>query len=188
MTKEERSAYNKAYREANKDKKKITQKAYYEANKDRLSEMNRKNREDKKDEIKAYNKAYREANKERLREYYKQRRLNDSLFALKTRIKNLVKKSFTDRGKKKNTKTELILGCSYNDFKLYVESKFEPWMTWENRGKYNGTENYGWDIDHRIPLDTAETEEDIIRLNHYTNLQPLCSYVNRDVKKNLIIY
>jgi hypothetical protein len=51
-------------------------------------------------------------------------------------------------------------------------------------GKYNGELNYGWDIDHIIPLAPAETEEDVIRLNHYTNLQPLCSYTNRYIKKD----
>ena len=40
------------------------------------------------------------------------------------------------------------------------------------------------DIDHIIPLSSAKTEEDIIRLNHYTTLQPLCSYTNRYIKKN----
>ena len=58
-------------------------------------------------------------------------------------------------------------------------------MTWENRGLYNGEFNYGWDIDHIIPLSSAETEEDIIKLNHYTNLQPLCSKINRDIKKDI---
>lgn len=60
-------------------------------------------------------------------------------------------------------------------------------MTWENRGLYNGELNYGWDIDHIIPLASAEKEEDIIRLNHYTNLQPLCSYTNRYIKKATLI-
>jgi cytidylate kinase len=55
----------------------------------------------------------------------------------------------------------------------------------KNRGKYNGTFNFGWDIDHMIPVSTAKTEEDVIRLNHYTNLQPLCSKINRDIKRNL---
>jgi hypothetical protein len=36
--------------------------------------------------------------------------------------------------------------------------------------------NKSWDIDHIIPISSAKTKEDIIRLNHYTNLQPLCSY------------
>jgi len=44
-----------------------------------------------------------------------------------------------------------------------------------------------WDIDHIIPTSTAKTEEDIIRLNHHTNLQPLCSYMNIIVKKDNII-
>ena len=59
-------------------------------------------------------------------------------------------------------------------------------MTWENRGLYNGEFNFGWDLDHIIPISTAKTEEDVIRLNHYTNFQPLCSHVNRNIKKNKI--
>lgn len=67
-----------------------------------------------------------------------------------------------------------------------MESKFEDWMSWDNQGLYNGELNYGWDIDHIIPISTAKNEEDIIRLNHYTNLQPLCSKVNRDIKRDTI--
>ena len=57
-------------------------------------------------------------------------------------------------------------------------------MNWENRGLYNGDFDYGWDIDHIIPLSSANTEEDVIKLNQYTNLQPLCSKINRDIKKD----
>lgn len=39
-------------------------------------------------------------------------------------------------------------------------------MTWENRGLYNGELNYGWDIDHIIPLSSVNSEEEIIKLNH----------------------
>lgn len=80
-----------------------------------------------------------------------------------------------------------ILGCSFEEFKLYLESKFENWMSWENYGKYNGELNYGWDIDHIIPSSSAETEEEVYKLNYYLNLQPLCSKINRDIKKNKII-
>jgi len=48
---------------------------------------------------------------------------------------------------------------------------------------YNGSPNFGWDIDHITPVSSAKTEEDIIKLNHFTNLKPLCSYINRDIKK-----
>ena len=86
---------------------------------------------------------------------------------------------------KKSKKSQEILGCSFEDFKAYLESKFEFWMNWENYGLYNGEVNYGWDIDHIIPLSSAKLEEEIVKLNHYTNLQPLCSKVNRDIKKIL---
>jgi hypothetical protein len=39
-------------------------------------------------------------------------------------------------------------------------------MNWENQGTY-------WHMDHIIPISSAETEEDVYRLNHYTNFQPL---------------
>jgi hypothetical protein len=42
-------------------------------------------------------------------------------------------------------------------------------MTFENHGAGDDC----WQIDHIIPLLTAKTEEDVIRLSHYTNLQPL---------------
>lgn len=77
-----------------------------------------------------------------------------------------------------------MLGCSFDKFKSHLESKFESWMSWDNYGKYNGELNYGWDIDHIIPISSATTEEEIIKLNHHTNLQPLCSRVNRDIKKD----
>jgi hypothetical protein len=76
------------------------------------------------------------------------------------------------------------LGSTFEEFKIYLESKFEDWMSWENYGKYNGEVNYGWDIDHIIPLSTATSEDDIYSLSHYSNLQPLCSKTNRDIKKN----
>jgi hypothetical protein len=56
-------------------------------------------------------------------------------------------------------------------------------MSWDNYGKYNGELNYGWDLDHIIPLCTVTTIDELIKLNHYTNFQPLCSKVNRDLKR-----
>ena len=57
-------------------------------------------------------------------------------------------------------------------------------MSWSNYGKYNGDFNYGWDLDHIKPLSTSNSESDVIKLNHYSNLQPLCSKFNRDIKKD----
>ena len=59
-------------------------------------------------------------------------------------------------------------------------------MSWENYGNWSGIAtklNHSWDLDHIVPLASAICEEDIIRLNHYTNFQPLCSYTNRWIKR-----
>ena len=43
-------------------------------------------------------------------------------------------------------------------------------MNWDNAGK--------WHLDHIIPISSAKNEEDIIKLNHYTNFQPLWAIDN----------
>ncbi len=194
--------YNKEYRDLNKEKckslykewriknkeyKKLKDKEYQSNNKDKMKEYrDKRNKED----IKNYNSNYYLNNKETilLNNYYykKNRKQNDSLFKLSENIRSLISNSFKRCGFSKISKTNEILGCSFEEFKIYLESKFEYWMSWDNRGMYNGELNYGWDIDHIIPLSSAENEEDIMKLNHYTNLQPLCSYKNRNIKKNKI--
>lgn len=121
--------------------------------------------------------------------YYERfRKNNDPIFKLRKNITRTIRhallynKSSSFREK---SKIKEILGCSLQDFKAYLESQFEPWMNWDNRGLYNGQPNYGWDIDHIIPKATAKTIEEVIKLNHHTNLRPRCSYLNRvvDVRK-----
>ena len=111
-------------------------------------------------------------------------RKNNPIFKISANIRSSISTSLRENNYTKKSKTTQILGCSFDEFKTYIESKFQPWMNWDNYGLYNAEPNYGWDIDHIIPLSTAKTEEDVIRLNHYTNLQPLCSYINRVVKKD----
>ena len=212
MTKEEKKQYNKEYREKNKEKiieyKKNwyeqnktevlnNKKKYKEENKELLKQKNKQYREANKEKIKQYREAnkekikqqrkqYREANKEKINEYEKNKRKTDLIYWLKSNLRTNIAKMLKRKGYTKNSKTIEILGCTFEEFKLYLESKFESWMTWDNRGLYNGTPNYGWDIDHIIPSSSAITEKDVIKLNHYTNLQPMCSYYNRDVKKDNI--
>ena len=118
------------------------------------------------------------------RRVYRKTIVRSDISILKERIRCSIINSFRLKGYTKKYKTEYILGCSFLEFKLYLESNFEDWMTWDNYGKYNGEVNYGWDIDHITPLSSALTEDDVIKLNHYTNLQPLCSYINRVIKRD----
>ena len=107
----------------------------------------------------------------------KARRLKiDPLYKLKHSIGVAVRKSFKHRRFKKESKTGEILGATYEGTKRHIEAKFKQGWTWENRGVL-------WDLDHIIPLDTAKTPEDIIRLWHHSNLQPLECSINRNVKR-----
>jgi hypothetical protein len=116
------------------------------------------------------------------RKIYEAERRKDPIYRFKKNIRNLIYKSIIRMDYSKKSKSYDILGCTPDEFRIFIESKFESWMTWEKYGRYNGELNYGWDIDHIIPLISAKTEEELIILNHYTNLQPLCSKINRDIK------
>lgn len=165
-------------------------KEWVNKNKERRSEYVKNYSEKNKEYIKNKSRIYYYNNTKKVIDYnvsYKRnRRLNDDLFRLSENIRKSIGKSFANKNNRKNLKSELILGCTFKDFKLYIESKFEPWMTWENYGIYNGELNCGWDLDHIIPISSAKTEEDIIKLNHYTNFQPLCSYNNRNIKRGRV--
>jgi hypothetical protein len=109
---------------------------------------------------------------------------NNPLEDLKHAVRSSISMSIKRGGYTKKSNSQEILGCSYEEFKLHIETQFKDWMSWDNRGLYNGTPNYGWDVDHIIPVSSGITEEDVINLNHYTNLQPLCSYINREIKRD----
>jgi hypothetical protein len=173
--------------EDRKGKRSEETKKYYEDNKELISERQKEYRERNKEIIKERKKEYCEKNKEKINTYYRERKKNDKLFKMKTNLRSLISVVFKRNGYTKKSKTYQILGCSFEEFKAHIESLWEPWMTWENYVLYNGELNYGWDFDHIIPTNTAETEERLVQLNHYTNLQPLCSKVNRDIKRDNIV-
>ena len=71
------------------------------------------------------------------------------------------------KGISKSDTTLKILGCSLDEFKKYIEKKFEDGMNWDNYGV--------WHIDHIIPcakFDLSDPEQQKICF-HYTNLQPM---------------
>jgi hypothetical protein len=180
----------KIYQEKNKEKIQQVKKEYVLKNKKYLNEYKKKYKELYPEKVKESNRKYNEnrlndeKRKESKKKYHYARLKNDKIYNLRCLLSGIFNKSFKRNGFTKKSKTYEILGCSFFYFKIYLESKFETWMNWENRGLYNGELNYGWDIDHIIPISSAETEDDIVRLNHYTNLQPLCSKINRDIKSN----
>jgi hypothetical protein len=193
----------KEYYEKNKAKVKARAKEYYIKNKDKHNELSSIYREENKEKIKSLKQNNYQKNKEKInkksKEYYiknkseilkknkiyqKNRCVKDSTYNIRLKVRNIINKSFYRNGYTKISRTHEILGCTYEEFKQHLENQFESWMGWNNRGLYNGTPNFGWDIDHIIPLASATCEADVIRLNHYTNLRPLCSYTNRVIKRD----
>jgi hypothetical protein len=197
--------YNKKYYEENKiylnkqsiiyntdNKKSISEnkKNYYQQNKVLIANKRKEYYKNNKESINEQRKGYRENNKEKIAKQYadKQKRyLSTPIGKVSHNIRAAIRRSLVNSGYNKKYKSEMILGCTMLEFKSHLENQFEIWMNWENKGLYNGTSNYGWDIDHIVPLSSAISEDDIIKLNHYTNIQPLCSHYNRDIKRNLII-
>jgi|LakMenEpi03Aug12_release.lakeMendotaPanAssembly.Ray.scaffolds.fasta_scaffold405284_2 hypothetical protein len=115
---------------------------------------------------------YKDKSNERNLQRYK----NDPI----VRLKHLLRSRLAKYVKRKSVPMNNIIGCDWNELKNYIENKFVDGMTWENWGQY------GWHVDHIIPLDSATTENDLYKLSHYTNLQPLWAKDNR-LKSNKIL-
>lgn len=156
-------------------------KKYKEENKEYLREYNRKWQIENKEYVKQSKLLYNSENKDLInayrREYTKRRRLEDSNFKLTCDIRTLILYSYKRacNGEfNKSGSTEEIIGCSMLDFINHLQSLFTEGMTLENHGSCEEC----WHIDHKIPISSAKTEEEIVKLNHYTNLQPLWSREN----------
>jgi hypothetical protein len=132
----------------------IINKIYYAKNADVLKTKRKK----RKSEKSKYDVAYA-----------RRRRKEDPDFRLNNNIRDLIRKSIKKGGYTKNSKTYDILGIDYDGFKKWIESQWLPGMTWANMGK--GSDK--WNIDHTIPMCSAINEDEIYKLNHYTNLSPL---------------
>jgi hypothetical protein len=137
------------------------------------SEYYRKNKE----KILTQNKTYIESTRNNRKKKYNEDILFKLRHILSCRMRDLLKlKSFEKRQSFNN-----ILGCSPEFLKEYIEQNFYDGMSWDNHGQY------GWHIDHIIPLSSAKTEEEIYKLCHYTNLQPLWAEDNLKKSNKILI-
>lgn len=114
-----------------------------------------------------YKKRRRDHFNETSRVYQLKRRKIDLNFKLKDYLRKRLNSAL--KANQKSGSAVRNLGCSIEQFKQYLESKFQPGMTWENYGKY------GWHIDHIKPLASFDltNRDQLLQAVHYTNLQPL---------------
>ena len=65
------------------------------------------------------------------------------------------------------------LGCTGEEYDVYIESHFQDGMTWDNYGHGKGK----WTIDHTLAYFSeptpATTKEEVLRRSHYTNTKPM---------------
>ena len=165
----------------NKEYHKEHNKEYYKKNKDKIKEYYKKNKDKINENKKEYDKEYYKENKdkiiERQKEYIKNRKLSDPLFKMKCNLRTRTSQAFKNKGYSKNTKTQEMLGVDWEIAKKHIERQFTKGMNWSNQGD--------WHIDHIIPLSSANTEERLKKLCHYTNLQPLWA-VDNLIKSDVI--
>ena len=108
--------------------------------------------------------------KARQRARHRQRYANDTVYAFAHRTRTLIRRAIRRGGYEKSSRTADILGCSFEELRAHIESQFSDGMSWDTFA--------GIHIDHIVPISSALNEADIIRLNHYTNLQPLWAFDN----------
>lgn len=116
-------------------------------------------------------KEYRQSIQKRENDRRKKRYYDDAFFKLTINVRNAMVQAFKKNGYKKNSKTNKILGCDWDTLKTHIENLFTEGMSWDLMGEHIH-------IDHIIPLSSAKNEEDVYKLCHYTNLQPLWAKYN----------
>lgn len=196
--KDKKRAYAAKYREKNREKMRKYQSDRYdktrpyqkerynkwrEENKERVNRKKRENYAKNKEHFKEYKRRYRKENQERendlkrknyaenkehYNEYkrqYRKLQKDNPLFQLAKRIRNRTYSTFRKMKVPKKSKTQEMLGCNWEELKIHIENQFTEGMSWDRLGEIH--------IDHIIPLASATTEEELIKLAHYTNLQPL---------------
>ena len=171
---------NKIFYDENKKKLLQQKKDYYESNKEIIKEkvMNRYNSQKNDEDFlekKRINgrincKKHRDNNKEKISQRIKERKLKDPLFKLTDSIRTLLWVSINKMGFSKNGRTQEILGCSFEEFKIYIENLFQEGMSWENHGD--------WHLDHRTPVSWAKSESEVYDLNKYENFKPMWAFEN----------
>jgi len=161
--------YLKNYYDENKQQLLEKQKKYYESNKNSILKKCQEYVNKNCEKTSKNQKEYRDKNKERLQKYInqyrKKRRQTDVIFNLRENLGHRTRQIFKHFNTEKKDKTFDIVSCSPEFLKKHLENQFIDGMSWENRSE--------WHIDHIIPLSSAKTKDELYKLCHYENLQPL---------------
>ena len=146
------------------------QKAYRDKNKEKVFESKRVYRQKNAAKIKLAKQKYGVENREKISKNIAKRCANNPLVRMANSMRRSIRR-YLDAGQKGEMSSFEIIGCSKDDLRKHLESKFRDGMTWQNYGKH-------WHIDHIVPLISSKSVDEIKRLCHWTNLQPLTAFEN----------
>lgn len=146
------------------------QREYRVKNADAIRERRRRYRQRNASKIKVAKQIYAANNKDKIAKALANRRANNPIARMANSMRRSIRR-YLDAGQKGEMSSFEIIGCSKDDLRKHLESKFRDGMTWQNYGKH-------WHIDHIVPLISAKSSDEIKRLCHWTNLQPLTAFEN----------
>jgi hypothetical protein len=158
------------YRNKNREFLAEKSKIYRKNNKEAISESRKKFSQKNAERIANIKKTFYEQNKEKMIrqqiEYQKNRIKTDSKYSIYKMVSSRISKAIRRRGWPKCGPTQAAIGCDFNTLETHlILSAIRNYGEWFSYQKYH--------IDHIVPLVTAQTIEDLYRLNHFTNLQYL---------------
>lgn len=155
----------KRYREVNKDQINSRSKLWYQVNKQKNRERNirwiKNNPERHKFHVAKKNKA----------------RKLDPLRNLEDRIRNIIYLNFKENGYIKSQNTFDLLGYSGQELYLHLKNQLNHKCIICKKIKLTLK---NCNIDHIIPMCSAKSKEDIIKLNKLENLRLLCKNCNNE--------
>ncbi len=109
---------------------------------------------------------FKEEEREWRKQYTRNKLDNDELFKFKHNVRSLIRGAFRKKGYRKGTKTESLLGDTYENVLEHLKS-----TAVKNYGRYDPDTKYH--IDHIVPMVTANSVDEVANLQHYSNLQLL---------------
>jgi len=158
----------KKYTQEKKEEISLQRKGYYENNKFRFQESQKRRRKENPEKFNYYWKS-EEHRKKHIKsscESYARRLKVDGNLRMIKNLRTRLKRYMRQKNYRKEKGFFEIVGLSPEELKIYIENLFTEGMCWEKMGKEIH-------IDHIIPLSTAQNEEELYKLSHYTNLQPM---------------
>jgi hypothetical protein len=158
------------YREKNRQKLRDYSKLYRSLNVDKYREYNRKWMKEKYHIYKDWVSNNKDRVNEIKRKHEYNKKSNNEIYKITRIVRSSIRSSIRSLNFKKKTKTSEIIGCTMEEFVIYIQSTFSEGMTLENYGE--------WHLDHIVPISVAKSYEDAVRLNHYTNFQALWAIDN----------